>query len=190
MAWDLTRNSRRVAVLTGALGLAGMLGFASGCTSSRTFVLERVAEPGHHLAVSVDQLDATVPVGPGLAQRLEARLSTALSPHAMMNAEAADLMIAYRFVLFDDGSAAARVGAGIASLAGSPFYGLGDGAVGIEVVYSDRSGAPIGRIVVDGPIVGPFGSAESGLDGAAAAIACYTKANFLQESEAEKIASH
>ena len=90
-----------------------------------------------------------------------------------------ELIIQYRFVLFDTGSTAARIGSGVANLAGSPFFGLGDGNLGVEATFSDSMGNTLGQVVVDGPISGAFASAESGLGVAAASIAKYAKANFV-----------
>lgn len=70
------------------------------------------------------------------------------------------------------------MGAGVASLAGSPFYGLGDGSVAIDVTFADSRGTTMGHILVDGPIAGAFGSEGDGLNAAAGAIAKYDKSNF------------
>src|SRR5262245_57447471 len=138
-----------------ALSLCG-LAVAAGCTSSRTFVLDPVATPRNHAVASLRQLPSTVEVSPALAARFEQELARKLALSPVDSRDTGDLTIAYRFVLFDSGSTAARVGAGIASLVGSPFYGLGDGALGVDVVFTDAGGRTVGHILVDGPISGVF----------------------------------
>lgn len=184
---QIVRHSRKPARLCGLAAALGMLG---GCVSSRTFVLERADESAIYMGVRFEQLPATVGVRPELARRFEERVSGKLGGGCIANSPAADLVITYRFVLFDNGNSAARLGAGIASLAGSPFYGVGDGSLGVEVTYSDQHGDALGRIVVDGPIAGLFGSAEDGVDAAAASVAAYTTAHFLSPSGGNQIAAH
>lgn len=154
----------------------------SGCTASRTFVLDSATDQRSHTVASLTRLPSTVDVSPSLATRFEEELSRGLAPEARVAATPSeDLVIGYRFVLFDSGSAAARVGSGVASLVGSPFYGVGDGALGVEVTFSDAAGNTVGHILVEGPISGPFGSPESGVAAAAGSVAKYTKATFLPQ---------
>ncbi len=158
----------------------------TACTTSRTFVLEPASAMRTHSLASIEHLPSTVTLDPSLASqfetRFESQLSRRLSPEAsIVPPEAGDLNIRYRFVLYDAGSTATRVGAGVASLAGSPFYGLGDGALGVDVIFTNSDGRVLGRIVVDGPISGAFASADGALATAAASIARYAKQNFLIE---------
>jgi hypothetical protein len=180
MPVDRTTRTLGIACIVPLLwGLTG----TGGCASSRTFVLEPAATPRTHMATSLRCLPSTVEVSPALTTRFEEMLARKLGPETRVVAGGAgDLIIEYRFVLFDAGSPAARVGAGVASLAGSPFYGLGDGALGLDVTFTDVAGRVVGHIVVDGPISGAFGSAESGVATAAASIARFTKANFVPEA--------
>ncbi len=116
-------------------------GALTSCTGSRTFVLEHASGRDPHMVVSIRRLGSTVPVAPELATRLEARVARDLGPSARVDGSGAgDLVIGYRFVLFESGNAAARAGAGIATLAGSPFCGVGEGALGVDVQFSDAAG--------------------------------------------------
>lgn len=166
-------------------GLAALAAssFLAACTTSRTFVLEPAMGARVHIATSIERLPSTVEIDPALATTFESQLTRKLAPETSVVAgDSGDLSIRYRFVLYDTGSTAARVGAGVASLAGSPFYGLGDGALGVDVTFTSADGRVRGHIVVDGPISGAFGSTESGLASAAASIAKYTKANFAPDT--------
>ncbi len=154
--------------------------FAGGCTQSHTFVLRPVTMPTRLMSTSIVVAPSTVGVTPAIQTLFEKKLAEKLRPEAMVQAGAAgDLVIQYRFVLYDTGNTAARIGSGVANLAGSPFFGIGDGSLGIEATYSDSMGNILGQIVVDGPISGAFASAEGGLDSAATSIAKYAKANFV-----------
>lgn len=160
------------------LAMSGLL-LMSACTSSRTFVLQPVrgGEIAGHVALS--RMEATTMVDPKANADFEARLTEELQSQVGATlGDPADLIVQYRFVLFDQGSSGARVGSGLASLAGSPLYGVGDGAVGVEVVYKKPDGSTIGHIVTDGPISGAFGSTSGAIGAAAASVAKYTKANF------------
>jgi hypothetical protein len=162
-------------VLLAALSLI----LATGCTSSKTFVLQPVREGVIHGHVALSRLEATTNVDPKAYTDFEAKLTEQLK--AQVGApigQPTDLTLEYRFVLFDQGSTGARLGSGLAGLAGSPVYGVGDGAIGVEIVYKRPDGSTIGHIVTDGPISGAFGSTSGALDSAAAAVAKYTKANF------------
>jgi len=79
---------------------------------------------------------------------------------------------------------------------GSPLYGLGEGAVGVDVLYTRLDGTALGHIVTDGLVAGAFGNTASALDEAAGFIASYTKANFqcphrdelgIQKPESERV---
>lgn len=174
------RGSLVRGVAAGLIGLGLVAGvLAGGCVSSRTFVLQPVA-PGVTLGrVVVRAGESPVRVDDAARMDFEAKLAAQL--RGKVGAEVgqpADLVIEYRFVLFDQGSGPLRVGSGLAALAGSPIYGIGDGAVGVEVVYLRPSGERVGHIVSDGPIAGAFASTGGALDTAAGAVADYTKANF------------
>lgn len=149
------------------------------CTSSKTFVLQPVR--GGELAgqVALSRMEATTMVDPKAHADFEAKLTEELRRQVGATVGSpADLIVEYRFVLFDQGSSGARVGSGLASLAGSPLYGVGDGAVGVEIVYKRPDGTTVGHIVTDGPISGAFGSTSGAIGAAASSVAMYTKANF------------
>lgn len=159
--------------------LLGGLGAGTGCTSSRTFVLESAVVQRDHTSVTLRPLPSAVQASPDAGRRLEEQLARRLGPHAEIVADG-DLVIAYRFSLFDQGSTGLRLGSGVASLIGSPFYGVGDGAIGVDVTFQDAGGRTLGRIVVDGPIAGAFGSTENGLSSAADSIAKFALAHYLE----------
>lgn len=167
-----TRITRSVLTLAGLVLLPA-------CTSSKTFVLQPVREGEISGRVALSRMEATAMVDPKAHADFEARLTEELGRQVGATVgDPADLIVQYRFVLFDQGSSGARVGSGIASLAGSPLYGVGDGAVGVEIVYKRPDGMTIGHIVTDGPIAGAFGSTSGAIGAAAASVAKYTKANF------------
>lgn len=170
----------------GALATLATLPLLAACTTSRTFVLEPASAMRTHSLASIEHLPSSVTLDPSLASqfetKFESQLSRKLHPEAsIVPPDACDLNIQYRFVLYDAGSTVTRVGAGVASLAGSPFYGLGDGALGVDVIFTSSDGRVLGRIVVDGPISGAFASADGALATAATSIARYAKQNFLIE---------
>ncbi|MEK6702055.1 MAG: hypothetical protein AABZ53_07320 [Planctomycetota bacterium] len=169
---------RSIRVLTSLLVLAGAT--LAGCSTSHTFVLDPAMPRMSHMTAALQQGSSTVKVDEKTARAFEAKLGERLRTEAKITASpTAELVIQYRFVLYETGSTAARLGSGVASLAGSPFYGIGDGTVGIEATFTDALGHPMGRILVDGPIAGAFASADSALDTAATSIARYTRANFV-----------
>lgn len=163
--------------------LASAVGLVSACVSPRTHVLETPRSVAHDRVVRIARGTSTVQVDAKLQEAFEERLTERLQSRAMLTTEdksGATFTIEYRFVLQDNGSSGVRLGAGIASLVGSPFYGLGDGAVGVEVVYRDQGGASIGHTVTDAPISGVFASVESGVKDAAATIADYTRDHYAE----------
>lgn len=164
---------------TGLIAAAALGAALAGCTSGHTFVLEPAGESAGSGTVLIRRAASHVEVDAELAERFEAKLAARLARDAgLTEAEDADLVLEYRFVLFDSGSTAMRLGAGAASLLGSPFYGLGDGAVGVDVNFVDREGRGLARIVVDGPISGAFGSSGGGLDTAASSVSKFTARHF------------
>jgi hypothetical protein len=154
------------------------------CTSSHTFILQR-PEPRHHFdTVALVQQESTVEVDSDSSDHFRAALESSLQNDAGLTPKpGAELVIRYKFTLFESGEPAVRVGFGVANLAGSPLYGLGDGLVGVEVVFTDLMGHSLGHIVADGPVAGAFGSSDAGLECAAAAIAKYAKAQFGPQNE-------
>lgn len=170
--------ARRAVVL--GLAVAASAAVLGACVPSRTYVLQPTPAGISHSGYAVRAADSPVKVTSEdradfesrLAKKLTAELGQPASPQG-------DLVIAYRFTLFEKGAGAARVGSTIANVIGSPFYGIGDGAVGVEVVYSKPDGTRLGQIVTDGSISGAFGSTSAALDEAATSIAKYTKANFV-----------
>lgn len=166
---------RRLLLTLILLGASGL----SACSRSRTYVLDPVRPDARHDKVAIQRGASTVTVDDDAAKAFETTLKDKLKSEAMIGADdAAPLIIRYRFVLFDTGSTAARVGSGVAGLVGSPFYGIGDGALGVEATFTEPSGQTLGRILVDGPVSGAFASTDSAIDAAATSIARYAKANF------------
>jgi hypothetical protein len=156
-----------------------LLALLSGCTSSKTFVLKPIPEGTSLGRIAVKPAESTTRIDPSAQSDFQSRLANQLKQVVGADvADPADLIVQYRFVLFDQGSSAVRVVSGLSNVAGSPIYGLGDGDVGVEVLYLKPDGTPIGHIVTDGPISGALGSTSAALDSAAASVAKYTKANF------------
>ncbi len=168
--------SRLLALACSIVALAAPL---SGCVSSKTFVLHPVQEGVTYGRVALKSSEASVKVDDKAHADFEKKLAERLKRE--VGAEVGtppDLILQYRFVLFDQGSGGARVVSGITNVVGSPVYGIGDGAVGVEVTYLKPDGTTVGRIITDGPIAGAFGSTSGALDAAAGSVAKYTKMNF------------
>lgn len=156
-----------------------LLAFLSGCVSSKTFVLQPVPQGTELGRIAIKSADGSIAVDSKSRADFESRLQNQLQKQVgAAVAEPPDMIVQYRFVLFDQGSGAVRVVSGLTNIAGSPIYGLGDGAVGVEVIYTKPDGTRIGHIVTDGPISGVFGSTSSAIDSAASSVAKFTKANF------------
>lgn len=146
-------------------------------------MLEASRPVAHDRMVRISRGTSTASVEPKLQEAFEDRLGERLRARAMfttVESRDAAFTIEYRFVLQDAGSTGVRLGAGVASLIGSPFYGLGDGAVGVEIVYRDRNGTSVGHTVTDAPISGVFASVEGGVKDAAATIADYTRDHYAE----------
>ncbi len=112
-----------------------------GCSSSRTFVLQQPMPGTVHTGLTLRPLDGAVKVDPEAQKDFETKLSAKFKDQiGVAPSNHGDLVVQYRFTLFDQGAGAARVGSTIANIVGSPFYGIGDGAVGVEVVYSTADG--------------------------------------------------
>lgn len=142
-------------------------------------MLERPAVTIDHRTVALKHGPDTSPLDPATDQEFEASLAAELAPAlAVVPETEADLTIQYRFVHYDSGNAVVRVGSGLAGLFGSPFYGLGDGAVGVEATFLDHQGTVMARVVVEGQIAGFFGSTDSGLESAAEAVAQFAQRHF------------
>lgn len=170
--------ARRFLTLTLAL-TAAAAALLTGCSPSRTFVLQQPTPNTVHSGLALKQLDSPINVDPEAKKTFENKLAAKLKDKVgVAPSDHGDLIVQYRFTLFDQGLSAARVGSTITNIVGSPFYGLGDGAVGVEVIYSKPDGTPLGHIVTDGSIAGAFGTTSGALDEAAGSIATYTKANF------------
>lgn len=166
-------------VALGALALAG-------CAPSRTYVLSApaggAASPTAVTGYSLRAMSPSVRTEAGLEDRLAKSLAEKLrAKFGQPAAEGglADLVIEHRFVLFEGGNPVLRVGSTLTNLAGSPIYGLGDGAVGVEVRFRRVDGAELGHIVTDGSIAGAFGSTSAALDEAAGSIATFASMNFV-----------
>lgn len=154
------------------------------CTPSRTYVLEL---PPERVAVAREQVQAVrlqesvslVEFDKELAESFREELIEALAKDPAIGvSDDAPVTLSYRFVLLSKGDVPVRVGSGLLNLLGSPFYGLGDGAVGVEVMFAHSDGSPAGRILSDGPIAGIFGSAGEAVETSAKNIAEYTKQNY------------
>ena len=150
-----------------------------GCVSSKTFVLEPVPPGSMFGRIALKPAEATIMVDPKVQADFQSKLSDQLKKFVGVElSEPPDILVQYRFVLFEQGSGASRIVSGLSNIAGSPIYGLGDGSIGVEVFYLKPDGTRIGHIITDGPISGAFGTTGSALDAAAASVAKYTKANF------------
>ncbi|MBX3357865.1 MAG: hypothetical protein KF745_05505 [Phycisphaeraceae bacterium] len=185
------RRSDRMKRAGGAVAmLVGMvLGVvAGGCTPSRTYVLEPTVVAHHeYTTAALKRLEPTVAVDAEVQGGFEERLADSLDREARVKPTPdGELVVEYRFVHYEEGNVALRVGSGMANLFGSPFYGLGDGTLGIEVRFVDAGGQPLGKILVDGPIVGAFGSASEGAAIAAESVAQYAKVTFGPAAPAER----
>lgn len=167
-------TGRRTAAV---LALAALL---TGCTSGHTFILSRPAARRSYPAVALREGASTATLDPEFKDYFLKQLRSELAekPALAISDESPALTLEYRMVTYDKGVAAARVVNGVIQLAGVPVSGMGDGTVGIEVLYKDRSGAVVAQIVADGPIRGPLGSTKGGLDMAAENIAAFTKQQF------------
>lgn len=171
-----------------ALPIALTLALLAACTPSRTYVLDAPPmvndmPPVDHRAVTLREDPSTVQIPDELRTHFRQELAEALAEDKPQLPVAdppapADLTLSYRFILLTKGNAPVRIGSGLLNLLGSPFYGLGDGAVGLEVAFLDPAGRPIGRIVSDGPIAGIFGNQKDAAKTAAQSIAKYVKMNY------------
>lgn len=166
-----------------ALGCVGfVLALAGGCTPAQTLVLQMPPSPqAGGLApvalVSVEQekgpVELTKEQAEQFRERLVKKLTTLSTFKEVTAANAADerLVIRYRFVHLDSGNVVARGISGAANLFGSPFYGVGDGAVAVEAKYLNRQGVEQARIVALGPISGALASSSSAIDASADIVA-------------------
>jgi len=160
----------------------------AACTPSRTYVLDAPPMVGQqpaidHRAVAIREAQSAEPaqeVPAELREHFRGELVEALADDkpALPVVDQADLTIAYRFILLTRGNTPVRIGSGLLNLLGSPFYGLGDGAVGVEVAFLGPTGQPLGRIVSDGPIAGIFGNSKDAAKTAAQSVAKYVKVNY------------
>ncbi|MBL0870940.1 MAG: hypothetical protein IBJ18_10235 [Phycisphaerales bacterium] len=179
-----TRGAVSKAIIRGlGLGCAGLvLSLAGGCTPAQTLVLQMPPSPqAGGLApvalVSVEQEKGLVELTKEQAEQFRDRLVKKLTTLSNFKeagaANAADerLVIRYRFVHLDSGNVVARGISGAANLFGSPFYGVGDGAVAVEAKYLNRQGVEQARIVALGPISGALASSSSAIDASADIIA-------------------
>jgi hypothetical protein len=150
-----------------------------GCAAGHTFVLDRPAGMPRFQAVAIHEGHSTAELDPALRAHFESVLRKRLQPAFARESESVPpLDLEYRVISHDKGSAAARVVNGAIQVVGVPVSGLGDGTLGVEVLYRDPSGATLAHIVADGPIAGVLGSSSSGLDSAAASIAAFTTKTF------------
>lgn len=173
------RYRARGAALAGLLAAGAAL---NGCASGRTFVLNRAIGMPEYRTVYVHEGESPVALEPAQKQRFEGALRARLMREpalALSEAPRGDaLTIEYRVIAHDKGSAAVRVVNGAIQAVGVPVSGLGDGTLGVDVIYRDSAGATLARIVADGPIAGVLGSTGAGLDSAAESIAAFTKKTF------------
>lgn len=169
-------HGRRARAWVAALCAAGAM---AACVSSKTFVLHQTVPGTTHHGLVLKPLECAIKVDQAAQDDFKSKLAAKLkSATGVDPSDTGDLIVQYRFVLFEQGSTAARLASGAANLAGSPLYGIGDGSVGVEVIYARPDGTELGHIISDGPISGAFGSTSGALSEAAGAIAKYTKANF------------
>ncbi len=152
---------------------------ATGCTSGRTYVLEKPTLPDAVGTINVKLDPGSVAVTDQAKAKFAHELDAALAcdPKLTVSPDA-PLTLSYRFIYNDPGNTVVRVGSNIANIAGSPVYGFGDGAVALEVDYLDASGKRVGQIVTDGPIAGAFGNTDEAVKTAAKQVAAYTKEHY------------
>lgn len=174
------RSAARFLALTFAA--AASVAFFAGCASNRTYVLQPIMQPtaiARPASVSVKALDPFVEVSPEDRAHFETDLAVMLKQiYGASPSQGGDVVLNYRFVLNDKGNAAYRVGSNVLNLVGSPFYGFGDGNIGVEVVYTRRDGTRLAHIVVDGTLSGAFGNTESAISEATTSIARFTQEHF------------
>lgn len=188
MIRTLTFSGRRRNRITTTLVAPLLMSLGLGaCTPSRTYVLDAPPmvndEPAvDYRAVTLREVESTVQISPELREHFHEELVEALSEDKPLLpvADNAELVVSYRFILLTRGNTPVRIGSGLLNLLGSPFYGLGDGAVGVEVAFLGPDGRPLGRIVSDGPIAGIFGNAKDAAKTAAQSVAKYVKMNYTQ----------
>ncbi len=163
-------------LLTAALALTAL----GGCASNRTFVLQPAAvQAATFKSVSIKPADSAIEISPEDKADFEKTLAEKLTKvFGSAPTAQGDLVLQYRFVLNDKGNTAHRVGSNVLNLVGSPFYGFGDGAIGVEVVYSKRDGTKLAHIVTDGTLSGAFGNTGSAIGEATSSIAKYAEQNF------------
>ncbi len=162
-------------LLTAALTLTAL----GGCASNRTFVLQPAIQATTFKSVSIKPADSSIEVSPEDRVEFEQSLSDKLTKvFGSAPSAQGDLVLQYRFVLNEKGNTAFRVGSNVLNLVGSPFYGFGDGAIGVEVVYTKRDGTKLAHIVTDGTLSGAFGNTGSAIGEATSSIAKYAEQNF------------
>ena len=122
-----------------------VLAMVCGCTSSRTYELEKADAAVKVKAVSVRLDEGPVAADAELKKKFSDELMAALKSEPGLKVEAgAPLELRCKFVHNDPGNAAVRVGSNALNLAGSPAYGAGDGAVADEVLaYIERKGGSL-----------------------------------------------
>lgn len=171
----MTRSKRDKGILAFLLAAAMM----AGCAGGKTYVLEAPTTRARIASVKLMATDGAVAASDEMKRKFAGALKASLAEEPILKvSDDAPVTITYRFVYNDAGNPAVRVGSTITNIAGSPLYGLGDGAVALEVTYLNRDGKSIGRIVTDGPISGALGNPDEALKTAAKAIAAYTKTNY------------
>ncbi|MFO0858718.1 MAG: hypothetical protein U0640_15335 [Phycisphaerales bacterium] len=186
MHHDVVTRLVRLLLACSLVGVAAL----AGCTSPQAIVLERPTAVLHDSTIRVVRLDTSADVDQRVQDTFEARLRDRLMQEQLFETrEPGDkaITLEYRFVHHEQGSSSARVAAGVASLLGSPFYGVGDGALGVEVTYRSPRGENIGRLVADAPISGAFANERGAALDAAGVIAKYTRENYKAMME-ERVA--
>ncbi len=169
-------------ILAAALSLS-LLG---GCASNRTFVLQPPTQVMAFKTVSIKPGVSSIEVEADDRADFEASLAEKLTEvFGAAPVASGDLTLEYRFVLNDKGNTAFRVGSNVLNLVGSPFYGFGDGAIGVEVIYTSRNGTKLAHIVTDGTLSGAFGNTGSAINEATSSIAKYAQANFAPAPPAD-----
>ncbi len=167
-----------VRVVAGLL-IVSVFALQVGCVAGRTFVLERPAPSTVYSGVALRPMGEQIEVDPAVQLAFHDILVRKLTEElGVVPDDKGDLLMQYRITLFDEGEGAVRVGSTLTNFVGSPFYGLGDGAVGIEVRFVRRDGTTLGHIVTDGSISGAFGSSSGALEDAAGSIVKYVKIHF------------
>jgi hypothetical protein len=118
-------------------------------------------------SITVQEASSTAATAPEAANLFRERLETRFADRQVPFGR--DLTVSYQIVSFDPGDRAARwVG-----------FGGGIGTLAVEIVYTDRSGQQVGKVLTDGKVIGGFLGGDSDL---AARNAAYEVVEYTVET--------